>query len=214
MRRLAVEEFQVADPPEAWARAGFTVDADAVCRVGGVAIRLVGRDRGTGIVGWSLRGAPFDVRDVDGIATTTTAGADGASAPGTHPNGVVSVDHVVLFSPHLPRTLAALAELGAHPRRERDGELGGRPIRQVFLRLGEVIVEVVGGPDTADDGPAALWGLTYVVDDVDAVAAALGDRTSPVKDAVQPGRRITTLHHHDFGMSVPTALISPPILGS
>ncbi|MCV7419240.1 glyoxalase [Mycobacterium yunnanensis] len=211
---MAVEEFQVADPPEAWTRAGFSLDADAVCRVGGVGIRLVGRDRGTGIVGWSLRGAPFDTSDVDGIATTTVPDGPPAPPPGRHSNGVVSVDHVVVFSPDLPRTLAALAGLGAHPRRERDGVLGGRPIRQVFLRLGEVIVEVVGGAEAAGDGPATLWGLTFVVDDVEAAVAALGDRTSPVKEAVQPGRRITTLRHDEFGMSVRTALISPPILGS
>jgi hypothetical protein len=96
------------------------------------------------------------------------------------------------------------------PRRERDAELGGQPIRQVFFRLGEVIVEVVGSPETAGEGPATLWGITYVVDDVDATAAFFGDRTTPIKDAVQPGRRITTLHHHELGMSVRTAMISAP----
>ena len=97
-----------------------------------------------------------------------------------------------------------------HPRRERDGELGGRPIRQIFFRFGEVIVEVVGSPDTASEGPSTLWGITYVVADIDATASFFGDRTAPVKDAVQPGRRITTLRHHELGMSVRTALISAP----
>ncbi len=208
---VTVAEFHVADPPESWTRAGFTVDADAVCRVGGVGIRLVGRERGTGIVGWSLRGVLSDVHDVDGVPTTATDAP--AVTPGTHPNGVTSVDHVVLLSPHLGRTVAALAALGVRPRRERDGELGGQPIRQIFFRLGEVIVEVVGAPHTPGDGPSTLWGMTYVVDDVEATAESFGDRTSPVKDAVQPGRRITTLRHREFGMSVRTALISPHILG-
>jgi len=94
------------------------------------------------------------------------------------------------------------------PRRERDGELGGRQIRQIFFRFGEVIVEVVGSPDTASEGPSTLWGITYVVVDIDTTASFFGDRTTPVKDAVQPGRRITTLRHHDLGMSVRTAMIS------
>lgn len=94
---VTVAEFHVADPPESWARAGFTVDADAVCRVGGVGIRLVGRERGTGIVGWSLRGVPSDVHDVAGVPTTATDAS--AVTPGTHPNGVTAVDHVVLLSP-------------------------------------------------------------------------------------------------------------------
>jgi hypothetical protein len=52
--------------------------------------------------------------------------------------------------------------------------------------------------------------MTFTVVDIDATAAYFGDRTAPVKEAVQPGRRITTLRHREFGMSVPTALISTP----
>jgi len=205
---VIVDELEVADPADAWVRAGFSVGSDGVCRVGGVDIRLAGS--GTGIVGWSLRGLPTDraLADVDGIPTTRSTGA--ATAPATHANGVTSIDHVVLLSPGLSRTVKALANIGLDPRRERDGELGGQPIRQIFFRLGEVIVEVVGSPGTARDGPSTLWGITYVVDDIDASASFFGDRTTPVKDAVQPGRRITTLHHQDLGMSVRTAMISAP----
>ena len=207
---ITVGELHVADPAEAWTRAGFCVGSDAVCAVGGIGIRLVGREQGVGIVSWSLSGLPPRGRDgdLDGIPTTMWNGA--AVSPGTHPNGVIGIDHVVLLSPDLGRTVAALAATGLQPRRERDGELGGQPIRQVFFRLGEVILEVVGSPTTAGDGPSSLWGITYVVADIDATAAFLGDRTTPVKDAVQPGRRITTLDHRAFDLSVRTALISPP----
>jgi len=206
---VTVDEFQVADPADAWTRAGFDVDSDAVCRIGGVGVRLVGRDHGVGIVGWSLRGLPSDgsIHDLDGVPTTQPGGPITA-APTTHPNGVVAIDHVVMLSPDLPRTVEALAAVGVAPRRERDGELGGRPIRQIFFRFGEVIVEVVGSPDTASEGPSTLWGLTFVVADIDASASFFSDRTAPVKDAVQSGRRITTLRHHEFGMSVRTAMIS------
>ncbi|BBZ64552.1 hypothetical protein MMON_58530 [Mycolicibacterium monacense] len=47
-----------------------------------VRIRLVGRDRGTGIVGWSLRGLPGPSADLDGIATTASEAA-GAVPPRT-----------------------------------------------------------------------------------------------------------------------------------
>jgi glyoxalase/bleomycin resistance protein/dioxygenase superfamily protein len=211
---VTVDEFDVADPANAWTRAGFSVDADSVCRIGNVGIRLVGRDHGIGIVGWSLSGLPSDgsLHDLDGVPTTKSEAR--TATPGTHANGVTAIDHVVLLSPDLNRTVASLAAVGVDPRRERDAELGGQPIRQIFFRLGEVVVEVVGSPDTASDGPATLWGITYVVADIDATASFYGDRTTPVKDAVQPGRRITTLRHHEFGMSVPSALISPPILGA
>ena len=123
---------------------------------------------------------------------------------------MIAIDHVVLLSPDLGRTVESLAAIGVHPRRERDGDLGGRPIRQIFFRFGEVILEVVGSPETASEGPSTLWGITYVVEDIDVTAGFFGDRTAPVKEAVQPGRRITTLRHHEFGMSVPTAMISAP----
>jgi hypothetical protein len=204
---VTVDELVVGDPPDAWAGAGFLVDPDGVCRVGGVRIRLVGRDGGSGVLGWSLRGLSTDAAgDLDGVPTSAS-GAEPATGA-AHANGVTAIDHVVLLSPDLGRTVAALAAIGVAPRRERDGELGGRPIRQIFFRLGEVIVEVVGAPDTVGQGPSTLWGVTYVVDDVDATAAFLGDRTAPVKDAVQPGRRITTVRHADLGMSVRTAMIS------
>ncbi len=202
---VSVEEIEIADPADAWRQAGFTVDADGVCRVGGVRLRLVGRECGTGIIGWSLSGVER-IGDLDGIPTTTcdTAPAD----PGTHPNGVTGIDHVVLLSPDLQRTVESLATIGVVARRERDAEMGGRPMRQIFFRVGEVIVEVVGSPETAGEGPSSLWGITYVVDDIDATAEFFGDRTLPVKDAVQPGRRITTLRHGDLGISVRSAMIS------
>ncbi len=205
---VAIAAVAVADSPQAWAAAGFSVDDDAACRVGSVRIELVGRERGAGIIGWSLRGLPADglLEDIDGVPTTRSQ-AD-VAAPAAHPNGVTAIDHVVLLSPHLDRTVAALATVGADPRREREGELGGRPIRQVFFRFAEVILEVVGAPAGTGEGPATLWGITYVVADIEATAAFFGERTAPVKPAVQPGRRITTLRHDAFGMSVRTALIS------
>ena len=158
-----------------------------------------------------MRDLPSDrtLDNLDGVPTKEV-GSSVSPAPASHANGVTAIDHVVLLSPDLGRTVEALAAIGVEPRRERDGELGGQRIRQVFFRLGEVIVEVVGPPGTASDGPSTLWGITYVVEDIDATAAFFGDRTTPVKDAVQPGRRITTLHHSQLGMSVRSAMISAP----
>ena len=205
---VGIEELEIADPADAWRQAGFSVDSDAVCRVGGVRIRLVGRARGAGIVGWSLRGLPSNgsVGDLDGIPTTTSSAL--AAAPAAHANGVTAIDHIVLLSPDLSRTVESLVSISAHPRRERDAELGGRPIRQIFFRLGETILEVVGSPETADEGPSTLWGITYVAPDIDAATSFFGDRTTPVKEAVQPGRRITTLRHDELGISVRSAVIS------
>ena len=117
----------------------------------------------------------------------------------------------MLLSPDLNRTVASLAAVGVKPRRERGGELDGGPIRKIFFRFGEVIIEVVGSPGTSSEGPSTLWGITYVVEHIDATASFFGDRTAPVKDAVQTGRRITTLRHHQLGLSVRSAMISAPV---
>ncbi|TPG36066.1 VOC family protein [Mycolicibacterium hodleri] len=202
-----IDGLDVADPVEAWTRAGFTVGPNAVCRIGDVRVRLLGSGRGHGIVGWSLDGLPDDsIHDLDGIPMTRSLVV--GTNPVGHPNGVTGIDHVVLMSPDLGRTVRSLAAIGVDPRRERDADLGGRRIRQIFFRFGGVIVEVVGSPETAIEGASTLWGITYLVADIDETAAFFGDHTAPIKDAVQTGRRITTLRHREFGMTVRTAMIS------
>lgn len=208
---VTLAELLVADPPDAWRSAGFTVDEDDSCRVGSVSIRLLGDAEQRGVVGWSLRGVAGERTDLDGVPTTASEAPP--AEPAAHPNGTTHIDHVVLLTPHLDRTVQVLREVGLEARRERAGELGGRPMTQVFHRLGEVILEVVGAPGVAGEGPATIWGLTHTVADIDAAAALLGAHASPVKDAVQPGRRITTLRTRELGMSVRTALISPHVKG-
>jgi hypothetical protein len=120
-----------------------------------------------------------------------------------HPNGATRIDHLVFMTPDLPRTTGALVGLGLDVRRERDAGA----FQQVFFRLGEVILELVG-PVEAGPGPSSLWGLTFAVDDLDATAAFLGDRVGRVKDAVQPGRRITTLRGKEIGIGPAIAFMS------
>lgn len=208
---ITVDEIRVADEPSAWASAGFTVEGD-LCRVGSVRIRLLGREAGRGAVGWSLRGVPASSYDelaegLDGLPTTVSEEAP--CEPAEHPLGVTHLDHVVLMSPDLDRTRAVLAGLGLDERRVRDAEMMGAPMRQVFYKLGDVVLELVGSPDAHNDGPTTIWGLTHSVPDLDAAAARLGEAAGRVKDAVQPGRRITTLRGRGLGISVATALMSP-----
>lgn len=212
---MTIDELLVADPPETWRAAGFTVE-DNLCRIGSVRVRLVGREHGSGVVGWSLR-VPGEYADglasgLDGVPTTVSRAP--AATPAEHPLGVTGIDHVVLASPDLARTTAALESIGITARRTRDTELGGAPLRQVFFRLGEVILELIGPPDAKGEGPATFWGLTHTVADIDAAAALLGEHAGRVKDAVQPGRRITTVRHRALGISVATALITPEVRSS
>lgn len=206
---VTIDEIVVGDPPDAWEKAGFTVDDGGVVRVGSVRIRLVGRDGGKRILSWSLRGLDPDALPegaLDGLPTTVSDRAP--APPDEHANGALVIDHVVVFTPDIERTTSALEALGIAARRTRDTDTYGAPMRQRFFRLGEVVLEVIGSPDTSTEGPSGFFGLAYTVDDLDAAKAMLGDALGDPKAAVQPGRRIATLRHKDLGMSVATVLMS------
>jgi catechol 2,3-dioxygenase-like lactoylglutathione lyase family enzyme len=204
-----IDTIEVADPPEAWRAAGFDVEPDGLCRVGRVRIRLVGRERGRGIVSWSLRDATVEHPEPDGLPTSLSAAEP--CEPGRHPNEVLQIDHVVLVTPDTARTTAVLEAMGFEPRRTRHTDQYGAPSLQVFFRAGEVIIEVIGPEEPGGDGPAAFFGLAYTVADLDATAGVLGDALGTIKQAVQPGRRIATLRHRLLGLSVPTAFLSPEV---
>jgi hypothetical protein len=108
-----------------------------------------------------------------------------------------------MTTPTLGRAFGELEGLGLELRRIREA---GEGRRQGFFRLGETLLEVVGpvGEETA------LWGLTVVVEDLDALARRLGDELGTIRDAVQPGRRIATLRP-SAGSGVPLAFMSKRI---
>jgi Glyoxalase/Bleomycin resistance protein/Dioxygenase superfamily len=207
-RGLTLGGVAIGDEPDAWRNAGFAIDATGGAQVGTVRLDIAGRAAGPGLVGWTLAG-PDDVdggaaTTVDGLPTTLAAWPDDDLGPGDHPNGVRQLDHLVVVSPDLDRTTAALGALGIEPRRDREAG-GGR--RQRFFRLGEALLELIGPADPAGDGPARLWGLAFTVADLDATVRTLAGRIGAPKDAVQPGRRIATLHAGD-AVSVPVAFMS------
>jgi hypothetical protein len=206
-----LDELTVADTPDAWRACGFEVDGD-VCVVGEVRIRLKGNEAATGVSGWSLR--DIDDTELDGLATSRSDRPPPVEAP-AHPNGITALDHLVAISSDLDRSVAALQGAGLDLRRIREEPTPAGAPRQAFFRLGEPILEVVQAPPeaierTGGDRPAFFWGLAFVAPDIEASVAALGDRASEIRDAVQPGRRIATLRRC-AGLSLPVALITPAI---
>ncbi len=204
----AVVEIEIADDPSSWRDAGFAVDATGLAQVGSIGVRLVGRaESATGVRAWTWSDLGGD-GPIDGLATRV--GTRSGAAPGAHPNGATILDHVVVVTPNLERTVPAFEARGLAVRRVRHTDAYGPAFRQVFFRGGETIIELIG-PDEATDGDdrdAHFYGLAFTVADLDATADGLGDRLSRIKDAVQPGRRIATLRHEAFGISVPIALMS------
>lgn len=205
-----LDEISVADAPEAWSAIGFEVDGDA-CLIGEVRVRLVGGDAGEGLLSWSLR--DLESTELDGLATTRSDHQPPSAGP-AHPNGITALDHVVVITPDLERTVAALQRAGIDLRRIREEPTPAGAPRQAFFRLGPVILEVVQEPADAIergggiDRPAFFWGLALVAPDLDATVAELGDRVSEIRPAIQPGRRIATLRR-SAGLALPVALITP-----
>jgi len=211
----SIDELAVAAEPDRWRVAGFTVDEHDVCRAGASRVRLVGEEAGRGIIGLSIRhlaGPGGKLPDLDGLPATLSTAPP--SSPARHRNGVERLDHVVALTPDLRRSVAVLEGAGLDLRRVREGRTPGGGARQAFFRLGEAILEVIEQP--AADGspvdpskPTRLWGLAFVVADLDRAVGAMGDLLGTARDALQPGRRIATVRRSAH-LGAAVALITPP----
>jgi len=207
----------LGDEPRRWERLGFALDASpraveagaspgavaaaspAGVTVGGLRLALLGT--GGGVGGWVL-GGDSGPSEVDGIPTRWGPTPWDRAEP-AHPNGAQSVDHVVVFTDDVDRTVEALQAV--------DGDLRRRaappqvPVAMAFVRLGGIIVEVAQAPD---GGPTRIWGLVVTVSDLDALAARLGDDLGEPRPAVQPGRRIATVRP-SAGLETALAFMTP-----
>jgi hypothetical protein len=204
-----LDELRLSADSAAWAAAGFALDerGDAV-QIGGTRLSFEPRSGDSGaIAGWTLQGVGSG--DLDGLPTTLAAASD-PPPPVQHPNTALQIDHLVIFTPQLERTIEAFEAAAVRCRRIREVGPADQQLRQAFFRLGEVIAEVVEVPDEQDgpDGAARFWGLTLTVADLERVVADLGEGVGTIRDAVQPGRRIATVRK-EAGLGVPVALITP-----
>jgi hypothetical protein len=196
--RAELVALEVGDPPEAWEALGFSVSPDRAIELGGLRLQL-GAD-GEGIVSWTLRG--IDRTDeIDGLPTRVIDQSVARDVVGSHPNGAIAVDHVVIVTADFDRTAAAVAAAGMPLRRE--AERNGA--RQGFRRLGPAIMEIVQAPDV---GGTRFWGLVVIVSDLDAFAERFGDLLSEIRPAVQPGRRIAPLRSK-AGLGPAVAFMDP-----
>lgn len=195
----------IGDDPQSWEAAGFQVVGDTTT-IGTIKLRFVGGDQ-PGVIGMEFT----DVADgsIDGLSATGTASAP--AEPMEHPNRVSRMDHVVVMTPDIKRTISALEDAGFEQRRTRDIPDAEPPRRQVFLWAGETILEVVGPITPSGPGPASIWGLALTTDDMAAAVAALPDRLTAPKPAVQPGREIATVKTKDLGVSLALAMMTPHV---
>ena len=203
----ALHTLVVGDEPAAWAAAGFTLsgaDANEVV-IGPIGIRLIGGDR-RGVVAWEYTGLEDD-GSLDGLLTLVRPEPKREQTP--HANLVSSIDHVVVMSPDVERTVTALRVTGFEPRRRRVLENATPPRQQVFFWAGPTILELVGPLEPTSSEPSSIWGLAVVSEDIAGSKHVLGDLLSDPKDAVQPGRQIATVRTKQLDISITVALMSP-----
>ena len=209
MTRLA--ELVISAEPQAWRDAGFAVDDEGVSQVGLVRLRLDAAVAGRQAVDVGHPGVGCG-RECPRPQPTIGHGAPPSAPvpPGDHPIGASVIDHVVVATPDLARTIVTIeAGLGLPLLRTRDAGSASAPMRQAFFRMGEVVLEVVGGaePDPGG-GPARFYGIAITVEDLDVAVERAGDRIGRPKPAVQRRRSIATFRK-EAGLGVPVALMSP-----
>lgn len=161
-----------------------------------------------GFVGWALDGIDCDL---DGLARADRSSGPDGHVSAVHPNGISSIDHVVVRTGSCDRTAESFEAAGLEVRGTRRSTAFGTPLRQTFFWAGDVILEVVG-PDDGEpvaDEPTSIFGLALVAEDLDATTERLGELVGTPKVAVQAGRRIATLRHREVGMGIPIAVMSP-----
>lgn len=204
----ALAALEIADAPDVWRKLGFTVGTGDVVTVGGVELRLTGRGAGEGITAWELRAAQPLPEHIDGIPTVTTSPPDPGATAAVHANGALALDHLVVSTPDLPQTLAALTGIGLEVRRTREAGSPERPLTQAFLWAGDVLLEVAGPMPAKEGAAASLWGLVIVVPDFDGLTANPHQPVGKIRPAVQQGRQIATVRR-EIGSTVPLAFMTP-----
>jgi hypothetical protein len=207
-----IADLFIGDDPLSWRSIGLDVDAGHIAHVGHVRLHFDPGSERRGILSWTLAGTPDEsVTDVDGLPTAHGEPAALSALAPSHLIGAESIDHLVVLTPDIDRTVGAVERLLGLPlRRERDADRDGVAMRQAFFRMGEVVLELVGGPDRdAAGGPARFGGLVFTVTSIEDAVDFLGeDLVSAPKPAVQPGRLIATIRPA-AGLAVPLALMTP-----
>ena len=191
--------LRLGDEPAAWSALGFAVE-DGRMDLGGLALELTGE--GAGVRALEVERLGVERPAGLPIVAARGGGADPTRAP-AHPIGATAVDHVVVLTGEIDCTVAALAGAGLDLRRRREPPEAG--VRQAFFNLATTILEV---GETA--GAPRFWGLTVVVEDIEAAAERLGALLGTPREAVQPGRRIATLRP-EAGLGLAVALITPRV---
>ncbi len=207
----ALQRLVVGDDPNAWRAAGFTVHGNEL-RFGKVTIELAGASGKRGALGWRLDAVTSDIESIPTVAERTNPGPALAPATATeHVNSVFAIDHVVVETGDVVRTVAAFAQVGMVERRTGQIQTPIGERRQSFLWAGRVIIEVVGPIEPDQTAPMGIWGLALVTSNLETTTHVLAENLTEPRDAVQPGRKIATVNTKALDISIPMVILSPHV---
>jgi hypothetical protein len=194
---MRINEITVADHPDAWQAAGFTVEDDRVTIGRSFVIRLTGRTENgpqSGVVSWTvgIEGRSDDAWLSPGGLDLRVA-APAAPAPGEpHDNGVLTCMKAVILTSDtqtsIDRLKREVSEFGEPPINGHDP----KGIHYAIWPLDdtEVGLEVVSlDPEQGDDAMAAIF---LVVDNLKATIKCIGENdVTPVE--VYGGRNMVRI---------------------
>jgi hypothetical protein len=200
----------IGDNTDSWVRAGFSVTRTGEVNFGNFVLQLIGINNNRGVIGWEFS-EPIGSSILCDIPVTKALAPTIPSSP-QHPNGVVSVDHIVLKSENIMSTVEELGIIGLQPRRRNRDEK--RNLEYVFYKTNSTIIEVISPISVSNNLSAKghiLWGIAFTCPDIFATHRHLSTLTKLPWAAVQEGRSITTLNTKELDISIKVAFLSPHI---
>ncbi len=213
-----ISTLLIGDDAASWRLAGFSIEKDNELTFGKLKIKFLGKSNLRGCLGWELGGE----RSNEGpVRVEVNQAVSSAGNNISHPNGVSSIDHIVMKVNSSAHAEEALGALGINKIRETINT--EKKISYSFYRPGGLILEVVAAIPSADgltnetEKPGSdglytnIWGITFVTRDIDHTHQYLKEITKPSWPAVQKNRRITTLDSKGIDISLRVAFITPHV---
>eukprot|EP00941_MAST-03F_sp_MAST-3F-sp1_P002749 g2749.t1 len=206
-------ELTVGDDADSWGKAGFSITKGNYCMIGDIRINLIGKtEKKRGIISWGFDNLSEHVKSIDAIPCSHFVRDTKQPIKLENENRSFALDHLVLKSNNFEETNKNLQKNGFILKRVITNPKTKQSFS--FFRDGGWILEVLGSSSFEEESvskKSELWGITLVVDDIMRTKSLLKNNLSEVRNAKQKGRKIATLRHKNFGMSVNIAFITPHV---
>ena len=201
-------EVNLSEDAFPWERIGFqivTENSTQSIHIGKTKMCFEKIDAVEGIASVHVEGIK---KNVDSLKFNPTILSTSEIEASFHPNRIERIDHLVVTTPDSDKTTKELVEAGITLSGVRIFGNSPNQTRQSFFWLGDVILELVGPHQVAEPGNPLFWGLALVSSDIKETVNYLEDLCTPLKDAIQPGRQITTVKTRDLSIGVSIAIMS------